>query len=66
MEKLNQAKLRKKMASPQPGFQTRGQFLEGWTLVEKVLALLLLLFLGSTVFYIFYTNVIVPLRKPPS
>ncbi len=35
-------------------------------MVEKILAVLLLILLGGTLLYIFYTNVIIPLRKPPS
>jgi len=35
-------------------------------MVEKILAFLLLILIGGTLLYIFYTNVIIPLRKPPS
>jgi hypothetical protein len=34
--------------------------------MEKLLAVLLLFLLGGTLGYIFYTNIIIPLRKPPS
>lgn len=34
--------------------------------MEKILAWILLLILGGTLLYVFYTNVITPLRKPPS
>lgn len=33
---------------------------------EKIVAWFLLIILGGTLLYVFYTNVIIPLRKPPS
>lgn len=35
-------------------------------MVEKVIAAFLLLVLGGTLLYVFFTNVVTPLRRPPN
>lgn len=35
-------------------------------MVEKAIAAFLLLVLGGTLLYVFFTNVVTPLRRPPN